>query len=712
MLAKLAFRNVRRAGRDYAIYFITVALGVALFYAFNAIRSQAVLFDALSADSVRMLDLLTMMIGLFSVVVACVLGFLVVYANRFLIRRRRREFGTYLLLGMSAGRVSCVLLCETALVGLVSLAAGLALGIAVSQGLSFATAALMGTTMTKYRFIVSGRALGLTACCFVAIFAVSALIDVVYIRRCKLVTLLSAREANEGDGVTRMPLRIAGFVASVTILACAYWQLAINGLQMADEHFWAATALMLVGTFLFFWSVAGFAIFVLTHAKGIYLRGIRMFTVRQVASKVNTAFVSMGVVCVMLFFALTTASIGMGLMELFAGNIEQVTRYDATILASTRYFDDPDEAWRDEYSRYGGDIAACLSDRSDGWEDTVRASAQIDYWPSGVSYGALLDQVPGVEGIKDPDTLSRMAQTEIEVIPVSQYNASCALIGEDGIELARDEFAVDNTIVGYDELALALSKESVVMDVAGIELHGIGTPQCVPLSTSAINEEGLLIIVPDEAVKVLRDQTGFPVESRLNVMYSAPDRAHGDESLALILAKAQPLGDGATPLSKDIEDQYKKDVWPVTNAYTGRAMAEQAGGLRMVISFLALYIGFVMLVATAAVLAIQQLSETADSLGRYRRLSDLGCDLRQILGSLRVQTVLYFCAPLVLAAYHTTCAVLVVSGTLFNEMGVNPSNLIVLAAGSIVGVYATYLIATYLLSKSIVHSSMLQQRAA
>ena len=132
----------------------------------------------------------------------------------------------------------------------------------------------------------------------------------------------------------------------------------------------------------------------------------------------------------------------------------------------------------------------------------------------------------------------------------------------------------------------------------------------------------------------------------------------------------------------------------------------------MVIAFLALYIGFVMLVATAAVLAIQQLSETADSLGRYRRLSDLGCDMRQIFGSLRTQTIVYFCAPLVLAACHTVCAVTVVGGTLFAELGVDPTGLIGIAAGSIVGVYAVYLIATYLLSKSIVRSSILQRKTA
>ena len=711
MLVKLATRNVRRAGRDYAIYFITVALGVAMFYAFNAVRSQAVLFDALSADSVRMLGLLTMLIGMFSVVVAFVLGFLVVYANRFLIRRRRREFGTYLLLGMSASRVSAVLLFETIIVGIASLIVGLVLGIAISQGLSFATAALMGTTMTKYRFIVSTEALGLTVLCFIAIFAVSALVDIVHIRRCKLATLLSAREANEGTAIVNMPLRVVGFVVSIVLLACAYWQLAINGLQMADEHFYAATILMLAGTFLFFFSVAGFAIFALTHAEGFYLKGIRPFTVRQIASKVNTAFVSMSVVCVMLFLALTTASVGMGLLELFTGNIEQTTRYDATVVASSQFFDDPDPSWEDEYADFDGDMAKCMSSRSDSWDGVVRSSAQVDYWKSGVSYQTLLDQVPDVDQLLDPATLDAARENEFMVIPVSQYNATCALIGEPGIELASDEFAMDNTIEGLDSLAKAMSDKNINLTIADVALHGAGRLENVPLSTSAVNADGLQIIVPDEVAMNLRANGGFPSYSHLNVMYRQ-DRIAGDAAFANALREVAPLAGGTGPASDSIEDQYMASPWPLTNVYTARAMADQASGLRMVIAFLALYIGFVMLVATAAVLAIQQLSETADSLGRYRRLSDLGCDMRQIFGSLRVQTVVYFCAPLILAACHTLCAVLVISGTLFNELGVNPTSLIGIAAGSIIGVYAVYLIATYLLSKGIVRSSMLRPRTA
>ena len=708
MLARLALRNVRRAGRDYAIYFITVALGIAMFYAFNAVRGQAALLDALSADAARMVELLDMFVKLFSVVVACVLGFLVVYANRFLIRRRRREFGTYLLLGMSAGRVSRVLLIETALVGLASLAAGLVLGIAISQGLSFATAALMGTTMTRYRFVVSTDAIAFTTVCLLAIFAVSSLVDVIYIRRCRLVDLCSPHQASERAGIRHVGVRAAAFVASLALLACAYWQLKVNGLQEADPHFWAATALMLAGTFLFFWSAAGFAVLVLSRSRSTYLRGIRAFTVRQLSSKINTAFASMGVVCVMLFFALTTASVGMGLLELFSGNIREATRYDATLTASCSFAEgDPAQG---ELEAARGDIAAYLSGRAAGFHDLVRASAQVDYLACDLTYQTLTDQVRDASRLMDASTLDRVKRSQVWFVSQSQYNASVALIGEKSLDLAPDEFAVDNTFASTDALADALADPAVRISVAGRDLHAARGARHVSLDTSAIPDTPLVVVIGDDVAAGLRLRGDAVASSHLNLAY-ASDREAGDRRLAQLLSQALPLADGATPASDAIEDQFEPAPWPVTSAATANQMRDQATGLRMVIVYVALYIGFIMLVATAAVLAIQQLSETSDSLERYRRLFDLGCEPRTIARSLRTQTVIYFCAPLVLAACHTACAVLVLSGSLFEPLGTNPSGLIAIAAGSIAGVYALYLVATYQLSRGIVLASLRPRRS-
>lgn len=736
MLAKLALRNVHRSARDYAIYFVTVALGVAMFYAFNTISDQAVLFDALSGDSLRMLALLNTMMGLLSGVIVCVLGFLVVYANRFLIRRRRREFGTYLMLGMSAGRVSRILLLETVIVGCASLVVGLALGIALSQGLSFATAALMGTTMTKYRFIVSGSAIAFTVACFAAIFVLSALIDIVYIRRCKLAALLSAHQANEGRAKVNAPVRMAAFAVSLAVLACAYWRLSVNGLVVIDVDFWMATALMIVGTFLFFWSVAGFVTALLQRMPQAYFRRLSCFTARQLSSKINTAFASMSVVSIMLFFALTISSVGMGLVEVFVGNIEEISAYDMTVQASPSLLDselDSNDENTQLYERYDGDMAACIKGEAEGegadagaaagadsvdgarltWDNFVDKTAQVDYYLVGsddyetaMKYGDLLSQAPEAYGVLDDSLRDSAEWMEVQVMGVSQFNALCALTGKRGVMLEDDECAVNNLLPSTDEVAQVLCDEKVPLTVGDARLHFAGRVQHVPVRNGAMVDVVLEVIVPDYVVDSMKAAGQKPWMSVLAMEYRV-DRAEGDVLFNKYMHQAFPpqkdvqisMYDGETVPEDQI---FRYGAWPCFQNWSGREMADQASGMRMVITYLAVYIGFVLLVATAAILAIQQLSETADSLGRYRRLRDLGADERWVLKSLRTQTVVYFVAPLLLALCHTACAVKVITDTLFSQIGVNVMGSVAIAGGAVLAIYAVYLAITYALSRSIV----------
>ena len=737
MLAKLALRNVHRSARDYAIYFVTVALGVAMFYAFNTISDQAVLFDALSDDSLRMLDMLNTMMGLLSGVIVCVLGFLVVYANRFLIRRRRREFGTYLMLGMSAGRVSRILLLETVIVGCASLVVGLALGIAFSQGLSFATAALMGTTMTKYRFIVSGSAIAFTIACFAAIFVLSALIDIIYIRRCKLAALLSAHQANEGHAKVNAPVRVAAFAVSLAVLACAYWRLSVNGLVVIDGDFWIATALMIVGTFLFFWSVAGFVTALLQRMSQVYFRRLSCFTVRQISSKINTAFASMSVVSIMLFFALTISSVGMGLVEVFVGNIEEISAYDMTVQAAPSLLDSEDLDSNGEntqlFERYDGDMAACIKGEAEGegantesaagadsvdgarvtWDNFVEKTTQVDYYLVGgddyetaMKYGDVLSQVPEAYGALDDGLRDSAERMEVQVMGVSQFNALCALTGKRGVMLEDNECAVNNLLPSTDEVAQALCDEKVSLTVGDAKLHFAGRVQHVPVRNGAMVDVVLEVIVPDYVVDSMKAAGQKPWMSVLAMEYRV-DRAEGDVLFSKYMHQAFPpqknvqisMYDGETVPEDQI---FHHGAWPCFQNWSGREMADQASGMRMVITYLAVYIGFVLLVATAAILAIQQLSETADSLGRYRRLRDLGADERWVHKSLRTQTVVYFVAPLLLALCHTACAVKVITDTLFSEVGVNVLGSVAIAGGAVLAIYAVYLVITYALSRSIV----------
>ena len=332
MLGKVALRNIRRSVKDYAIYFVTLLMAVTLFYAFNSISEQQVMTEINESSHMDFSQFVGEMVSLFSYIIAFVLAFLIIYANSLLIRRRKREFGMYFMLGMRPIQVSRIIIYETVLVGVISLALGLGLGVLVSQLLSFATAAIFGIALPDYQFSFSMDACIMTLVCFCVIFFVVAVFNVFSIRRCKLIDLMNADAKSEKVAVRNPWVCLVLFIVSIGLLAAAYWQLKINGMTMLmDDNFKAATILMLVGTFLLFFSLAGFIIAVVTRVRGFYLKKLRPFTTRQVASKVNTSFVSMGIVSVLLFLAITTFATGMGLVQMFVGDIEEANPYDASV---------------------------------------------------------------------------------------------------------------------------------------------------------------------------------------------------------------------------------------------------------------------------------------------------------------------------------------------------------------------------------------------
>lgn len=711
MLVKLALRNVRRSVRDYAVYFVTLVFGVAVFYAFNSVKGQAILLDLETSASEAMFDATGAVMGMFSVLVACVLGFLVAYSNRFLIRRRKREFGTYLLLGMRPGQVSAIVLAETALVGLGALAVGLAAGVALSQGLSFATAGLFSIPMRQYQFVFSPEAFWLTLACFALIFLVVAVLNTGSVRRCELADLLQAGRRSERLLAGGLGVRAAGFVVSVALLAAAYATLISHGAVSLDGWFWLSTGLMLAGTFLFFWSLAGFVLAVIQRTRGMYLKGLVPFTMRQIASKVNTAFLSLSVVCVMLFFSFSVFSVGVGFADVFSRSVEESTPFDATVGANVYLgTQDPDtaEEFRAEGESFDWDMAARFDEAVPGWaEGFVDGYTQVNFYqpaadsPMGhtTTYGELMERL-GSEAGGGVIGGSLLDQT-VRIIGEGDFNAVREMIGRDTVSVPEGGYLVNNAFEATDAFARAMAAEGVRVEVAGQALTASGELMEQPLQTAMLSFDGLEIVVPDEVVERLRAAGEAPVSCSLNLRYSV-DRAQGDERLYRVLEEVAAPSVQETSLGF----RHASIAWPVTQTYLASEVVEQSAGARMLISYLALYLGFVFLIATAALLAVQQLSETSDSLPRYRLLAEIGCDRRMVLGSLRIQTLVYFLAPLALAACHAACAVGVVSAETFSLLGVSVEGPILLTLVLTAVVYGGYLAVTYLACCGIVRSSL------
>ncbi|WP_165062896.1 FtsX-like permease family protein [Adlercreutzia sp. ZJ154] len=728
MLLKLAWRNIRHSVRDYTIYFLTLLFGVAVFYAFNSIGSQEVMFDLESQADVRQFETTQVFMGMFSWLIACVLGFLILYSNGFLIKRRKREFGTYMLLGMSSRNMSLIMLIETIMVGVVSLVLGLVVGFLLSQAMSFFTASLFGATIKNYQFVFSPEALGVTIVSFVVIYVVVAIFNTFSVNRCKLIDLLYADSKNQKVAVRNPWVCLVVFIVSVGVLAYAYQQLIESGMVMLDDpRFIRATVCMLIGTFMLFWSLAGFVIAVLTHARGVYVRGLVPFTVRQIASRVNTAFLSLWAVCVMLFFSITVFSIGMGLVNVFTDGIEEANPYSATLSAEI-YSEDTMMAIRDTSEApdsrakamqaeaperyesgvaYNWDMAAALRENAPQlWDETIANNSQVDfYFLPSTTYGNILEQVGSEALDKLNEIQPTLKESNLLVISLSDLNAARALTGQTPVQLQANECVMVNNMDISKDVAEMVVEARPTIDAMGTQLTFVGDMVDTQLEDNAIKATAVTIAVPDYAIDNLRSQGAIPSRSVLNVMYAENGKSEvqNDEALGDIIAATQPKDMGGFEKgTSGADDKWASLLWPVTRVLTAHEMITQSGGLKMLITYLALYIGFVFLISTAAILAVQQLSQTTDSLPRYRMLSRIGCSQRMINRSLLVQLVVYFLLPLVVAVCHSACAIGVMSVQLFDALGVSVVEPIAMAAAFVGVIYGGYMLVTYLTSRNVV----------
>jgi putative ABC transport system permease protein len=679
MTLKLAWANVRRSYKDFAIYFITLLVGVAVFYAFNSIEAQRGVL-ALSKAQGQMIEMLGLLTDIVSVLITVIMAFLVVYASRFLIKRRNKEFGLYLLLGMQRGRLLRLTAAETLMVGLASLGAGLLLGVGLSQVLVWATAFMFQANMSSaFTFLFAPEIAVRTVVTFCAIFAVSLLINVGYLMRAKLVDLINADRKNEVLTLRSIPVSFALFAASCAIIGFSYHLLLENGLLTADSKFWVATVLVCVGTLLFFYSLSGFLLRFAQVARPVYYRGLNMFVLREIASRVNSTFVSMGVICLTLFLAIASVCGGIGICS--AMNNGYRTGYDASM--RVLYFSGqqtfPQDVNEQMAQRFGQVGAA-------PWNTLVKEAKQVDFYESDLTLGAFdaLSDKPLNDYVSN--AMDGYQKTAVCVVKLSQYNQALQMEGKDPVSLGQGQ-----ALVACDMDMMADYYKAVVASGGSVSVYG-KTLELAPfvaqesIETTSVATNSGMLVVNDDAVP-----SGTLVySSLLNVDYTSADAeeqwANGVEKVAEEFGE-----DGASRIGVFETKQQVHD---------------QGIGLTTVVSYLAIYIGFVLVVACAAILAIQQLTAASDNRKRYVLLSKLGASKSMLDSALLKQVAIAFLFPLALAVCHSTCALITVSDVVQMFGHIEIGYVAGIASIAFAVVYGAYFLLTFFQARSIVHSGL------
>lgn len=666
MYSKIALNSVKKSFKDYTIYFLTLTFAVCIFYSFNSIESQKAMLD-LTVSQKAYMKLFSSVISIASVFVSFILGALIIYANNFLIKKRKKEMGIYITLGMPKRKVSNILLLETVLIGIISLGIGLILGVVLSQGLSILTAKLFMGSMTSYQFAFSINAVLKTILYFGIIFLLVMIFNTVIISKYKLIDLLNASKKNEKIKMRNPVISSIIFCLAVIFIVVAYIFVNKSGLDIQSTYFELSIVLGVIGTFLFFFGLSGIVLYVIQRSKNIYLKNLNIFIVRQISSKFNTNFLSMSLICLMLFITTVMLSSGLGFKNTMEQGVKKNTPFDASIEI---YYSSDSVSQANELTQVVNNQLSKYTNKS----------YIAQYQLNDVSMRKML--LPYV-----PNTMKKAIDNSYNdycmAVSISQYNKMRELEGQKPINLANNDVLVLSNVQKFEGPINDFIKNNGKIDINGTE-YKVQNNKAIEdsLYSSGMAINTITLVVPDKIVQNLIPYTGY-----ININYtgSNTEKKTQESNIEAIFDK----------LNREKPDGY------IGNGYTRTQLYEQSLGLSAIV----IYLGIVFLIASAAVLALQQLSEASDSINRYKALRKIGVTDKMINKSIFIQTLIYFGAPLALAIVHSIVAIYVVNDFIsaLGSTNIIISALIILVF--ILLIYSRYFYATYTSYKRIIKNN-------
>ena len=633
-LSKLSLRNARRQAKDYLVYFVTVVMAAALLYSFNALTfSQEI--KTLSEQ----MKTLSFMIALATVVVVCVFGWLVAYATKFMLLRRGRELGTYLLIGLENRQVARLFCLENLAVGGCALALGTVLGGLLYQAFRALTLALFKQSY-HFSFGFSVPALGLTVVCFGLIYLFALRRSRRYIRKAKIHDLIYADRLNEGVVIQTGKKRRWIFGASIALGVVGTFLIMVWDLTIAT----AGAGCLILFLFGFFLSFASGVPAFFDKRPARKYKGQNLLVFRTLTAKLATMGVLMATIS--MIFTATIISEGSGLVfrGLFEGRAAENTCFDLYI--------GMEGAGRD-YSLY---------------QDYIREHIPVE---QSVSYSVCCSGSAQVQDyIKTQTAYYSYSYEQDPVLRWSDYAALRSLAGYRTVELSEGQYLIH--CMTYLEGPLKAYKEPLTLGGVSLQPGGLYTE---PFSQGSENGRGYILVVPDEAAR------GLSVHHSAYAAKTAEPVPYEDYyNLTVVMDK----------------------IWEGTgfgDQITTRAQEEaEVASQTALFVFPLFYLALALTMTAATILTIQQLSETERYKRQFQLLRKLGMDRREMAKALNRQFTIYYTLPAVPPVLIGVPFILHLAHT--PEPGVmvgmsSPGNIAAISLGIFFLIYAIYILLAY-----------------
>ena len=680
MLFKLSIKNIQKSIKDYAIYFLTLVLGVAIFYVFNSIESQTVMMKV-SSNTLEIINLMNQLLSSVSVFISFILGFLIIYASRFLIKRRNKEFGIYLTLGMSKRKISLILFFETLIIGILSLGVGLLIGFFLSELMSLLVANLFEADMTNFRFIFSSSAALKCLIYFGIMYLIVMIFNTISVSKCKLIDLINSSKKTEKIKLKNPILCVIIFIIACVMLIYSYYFVTSDSKLSGDiTSLYIPIVLGALSTFLIFWSLSGLILKIVMNMKGLYYKGLNSFTLRQVSSKINTTVFSSTIICLMLFITICFLSSCLSIKNSLTGNIDELSKVDVEIIKDRNVTDDfiKDYELNDEIiADTKIDILETLKNNNID-KNNFKDMLIVYYYKTNLTLQDTLGDA--YEEVKEKFPLMNFFVKE-NIMSISDYNKVAKLYGNKTYTLKENEYIVIadyNSMIDIRNKALNKNSKVTVNDNVLTPKYSECKYGFVDVGAQHLNSG--IIVVPDNVVN-----ENMPKKEILLANYNANTKSEKQKINSLI---------------NNLENTYNKTNLVSYN--TKIDMLESSIGLGALVTFIGLYLGIIFLISSAAILALKELSESTDNKERYKMIRKLGADEKMINKALFNQIFIFFMIPLSLAIVHSIFGIKF-ANKILGTMGINGlTSSITMTFIFLVLIYGGYFLLTYFASKNII----------
>ena len=617
MLFNLSRKNFKKSIRDYSVYFFTLILGVAVFYIFNAIETQTAMMEVTKAKA-EIIDMMNSALEAVSIFVSFILGYLIVYASRFMLKKRKKEFAVYLTLGMKKTQISGMLWIETVFMGIISLGVGLLVGIGFSQFMSLFVSKIFEADLSKFVFTVSGKAIVKSVLYFFVIYIVVMILNTWEISRARLIRFLTAEKKKEKNFLKNPILSVLVFVLAWVILGYAYYNVTGNAQALTTEvDVFTQIILGIIGTFLVFWSVSGFFAAMAGKVSKVYYKGLNSFAVGEISNKLNSMVASATIICLLLFMSLCIITSVFTRKAYKDKLVDEMAPMDISmekvVIEDHKTIEDVFEEKKISMDAFC-DITEAYSLQS---EEITNAAVLGDYLLENAEFYG-----------------EEFANAPVEVMKVGDYNKFAKMYNKKTYSLKEDEYLIVANQEGSVKLFNSGLKENQEISFQGKTYR----------AKEMVCQDGFVMMNYDKynmGIVLLPDEADLS-QCKKYCNYIAANYKNDSKKFRTMVDEQ---------ISNNMKNSWEV-TYPVVTATRSNIIDDSIGTSAMYI-FLGMYLGISFLLSGAAILSLKVLSDAADSKDKYEILRKLGCEERKIRGVVWKQNSMFFGLPVLGAGIHS-----------------------------------------------------------